>query len=39
LPGETRSVVIEYPASAGKDGAEVMLRGWNVVPQTVSARR
>ena len=39
LPGETRRIEIEYPASAGKDGAEVMLRGWNVAPQTVSARR
>jgi hypothetical protein len=39
LPGETRRIEIEYPASAGKDGAEVMLRGWNVAPQAVSARR
>jgi Exo-beta-D-glucosaminidase Ig-fold domain/Glycosyl hydrolases family 2/Concanavalin A-like lectin/glucanases superfamily/Glycosyl hydrolases family 2, sugar binding domain/Glycosyl hydrolases family 2, TIM barrel domain len=38
LPGETRSIEVEYPASATKDGAEIALRGWNVVPQTISVK-
>ena len=35
LPGETREVEIEYPAKAATGSAQVMLRGWNLVKQTV----
>ncbi|WP_216843151.1 LamG-like jellyroll fold domain-containing protein [Granulicella sp. S190] len=35
LPGESRDVEIEYPASAAKESAEIAIRGWNVIPQTV----
>ncbi len=38
LPGETRSIEVEYPASATKEGAEIRLRGWNTVPQTMSVK-
>lgn len=35
LPGETREIEIEYPASAGTGPAQVALRGWNLAPQTI----
>lgn len=35
LPGEARSVRIDYPASASSRPARVALRGWNVAPVTV----
>jgi hypothetical protein len=35
LPGETREVDIEYPASAAKSEPRVNLRGWSVAPTTV----
>jgi hypothetical protein len=35
LPGETREIEIEYPAAAAKGAAQVAMRGWNLVPQTV----
>ncbi len=38
LPGETRSIEVEYPASVTKEGAEINLRGWNAVPQTISVK-
>jgi archaellum component FlaF (FlaF/FlaG flagellin family) len=36
LPGESRTVSVEYPAGAAKGSAEIALRGWNSVPQTVA---
>jgi Exo-beta-D-glucosaminidase Ig-fold domain/Concanavalin A-like lectin/glucanases superfamily/Glycosyl hydrolases family 2/Glycosyl hydrolases family 2, TIM barrel domain/Glycosyl hydrolases family 2, sugar binding domain len=38
LPGETRSIEVEYPASVTRGSAEVALRGWNVVPQTIPVK-
>jgi beta-galactosidase/beta-glucuronidase len=35
LPGETREIEIEYPASAGQGLAQVAIRGWNLTPQTI----
>lgn len=35
LPGETRSVEVEYPASAEKGPAEIAIRGWNATPQSI----
>jgi len=36
LPGETREITIEYPASAaGKGAAQIALRGWNVAARTI----
>ncbi|MGA7914128.1 MAG: sugar-binding domain-containing protein, partial [Candidatus Acidiferrales bacterium] len=35
LPGETREIEIEYPAAAAKGAAQVAMRGWNLVPQTI----
>ena len=35
LPGESRVIDIEYPASVAQGGAQVMLRGWNLASQTV----
>ena len=35
LPGETREIEIEYPASAAKGAAQVAMRGWNLVPQMI----
>jgi hypothetical protein len=35
LPGETREIEIEYPASVAMGPAEVAVRGWNLVPQTI----
>ena len=37
LPGETRSIEIEYPAAAAKGDAEIAIRGWNVTPQVIPA--
>ncbi len=36
LPGETREVKIEYPASAGR--AKVNLRGWSLAPTSVTVQ-
>jgi hypothetical protein len=36
LPGETRAIQVEYPASAGHGPAELTLRGWNAVPQVIA---
>jgi len=38
LPGETREVEIEYPASATKGGAAVKLRGWSLGETSVAVR-
>ncbi len=35
LPGETREVEIEYPASASTGEPHVKLRGWSLAPTTV----
>jgi hypothetical protein len=35
LPGETRTVTIEYPASVTKGPANIALLGWNSVQQTI----
>src|SRR5271157_2032911 len=35
LPGETREIEIEYPASAGKGEPQVNLRGWSLTPGVV----
>jgi hypothetical protein len=35
LPGETREIEVEYPASAGNGPAHVVIRGWNLAPQTI----
>jgi hypothetical protein len=35
LPGETREIEIEYPASASKGAPSVNLRGWNLAPMVV----
>jgi hypothetical protein len=36
LPGETREIDIQYPASAAKSAPQVALRGWNLPSQTVA---
>jgi Exo-beta-D-glucosaminidase Ig-fold domain/Concanavalin A-like lectin/glucanases superfamily/Glycosyl hydrolases family 2/Glycosyl hydrolases family 2, TIM barrel domain/Beta-galactosidase jelly roll domain len=35
LPGEVRSIEIEYPVDKGQGSTEIALRGWNSSPQTV----
>ncbi len=35
LPGETREIEIEYPASAANGAAQIAMRGWNLAPQTI----
>ena len=36
LPGESQTVEIRFPGQAGRKRAEIALRGWNAVPQTLS---
>lgn len=36
LPGEARQVEVRFPTSAGKGALRVALRGWNIVPASVS---
>jgi len=36
LPGESREIEIEYPAKSGSGPAQLKLRGWNLVAQTVA---
>ncbi len=36
LPGEARTIEIEYPTKNHSSPAEITLRGWNVVPNTLS---
>lgn len=35
LPGESREIEIEYPASAGAGPAQVAIRGWNLMTETI----
>jgi len=37
LPGESRTIDIRYAATTPADGPRLKLRGWNVVPQEVTA--
>ena len=39
LPGETREVEIEYPASAAKGDPQLNLRGWSLAPTVVPMTR
>jgi hypothetical protein len=36
LPGETRSIEIQYPVDGAHHAPQLSLRGWNVVPELVS---
>lgn len=36
LPGEIRTVEVEYPATASNGRPEIAIRGWNAIPQSVS---
>lgn len=38
LPGESREIEIEYPASSATGPAQLSLRGWNLNKQTVPVR-
>jgi len=38
LPGETRTIEIEYPAAAASGPAEIALRGWNAVAQLIAVK-
>ena len=38
LPGETREIEIEYPASAAKGSSQVKLRGWSLPPTSVAVK-
>jgi hypothetical protein len=38
LPGESRTIQVEYPAAAAHGPAEIALRGWNAVPQGISVK-
>jgi hypothetical protein len=38
LPGESRTIEVEYPANADPGPAGLTLRGWNAVPQVVSIK-
>ena len=38
LPGESRTIEVEYPANAAPGPAGLTLRGWNAVPQVVSIK-
>ena len=37
LPGESRTIEIEYPGTAGHNAA-LTLRGWNAVPQIIAVK-
>ncbi|MGC1871455.1 MAG: LamG-like jellyroll fold domain-containing protein [Acidobacteriaceae bacterium] len=36
LPGEARTITIEYPGDAAKSQPQVALRGWNIAPNVIS---
>jgi hypothetical protein len=36
LPGETRDVEVEFPASAAHGAAQLSIRGWNLAPETIA---
>ncbi|HUI73598.1 MAG TPA: LamG-like jellyroll fold domain-containing protein [Candidatus Acidoferrum sp.] len=38
LPGESRTIEIEYSASAARGAPQLALRGWNISPQTIQIR-
>ena len=38
LPGETRTIEVEYPASAAHGAAEINLRGWNAVAEVIAVK-
>jgi hypothetical protein len=38
LPGETRTVEVEYPSAAAHGAAEINLRGWNAVAQVIAVK-
>jgi len=38
LPGESKEIDIEYPASAGTGAAQVAIRGWNATPVKVAVQ-
>jgi hypothetical protein len=38
LPGETRTVAIEYPATVTHGPTEIALRGWNAVAQIIEVK-
>lgn len=35
LPGETRSIAIEYPKDAKKSSPQMAIRGWNISPMVI----
>ena len=38
LPGESRTIEVEYPTSAAHGPAAFTLRGWNAVPQIIAVK-
>jgi len=38
LPGESRTIQVEYPSAAAHGPAQIALRGWNAVPQVISVK-
>jgi Glycosyl hydrolase 2 galactose-binding domain-like/Exo-beta-D-glucosaminidase Ig-fold domain/Glycosyl hydrolases family 2/Concanavalin A-like lectin/glucanases superfamily/Glycosyl hydrolases family 2, TIM barrel domain len=38
LPGESKEIDIEYPASAATGAAQIAIRGWNATPQKVAVQ-
>ena len=36
LPGESQTIEVRFPAQAARRQAEIALRGWNAVPQSLS---
>jgi hypothetical protein len=38
LPGETRTIEVDYPSSANHSNVEITLRGWNAVPQVIAVK-
>jgi hypothetical protein len=38
LPGETRTIQVEYPSAAAHGPAEIALRGWNAVAQVIAVK-
>ena len=38
LPGESRTIQVEYPSAAAHGPAQIALRGWNALPQVISVK-
>ena len=38
LPGESRTIQVEYPSAAAHGPAQIALRGWNAVPQVIPVK-